>query len=186
MSPQVWIWIAIVPLLAWLYYRRMRRFIGRQPIRTRRMLVRVGILSLVLIFFGQLVLHRAVLLGDLGGGVAVGAVLGFIGLRLTRIEVTAEGDFYTPNSWLGIAVVALLIGRLVYKFAVLMPQMQHSMTAGVPHAGTASSPMLALYTQHPLTLLIYGIVIGYYLAYFGGLLIHHRRVLAKRASHSGA
>lgn len=31
------------------------------------------------------------------------------------------------------------------------------------------------YTSSPLTMLVIGLLIGYYLVYFSGLLIHHRR-----------
>lgn len=174
MSPHAVTWLVLIPILGLLYYRRLRRFIGRQPIRTRRMAVRVALLAVVLLFFGSLAVHQPQLLAWLGGGAFAGALLGGIGLRLTRIEVSDEGDFYTPNTWLGMAVIALLIGRLVYKYLVIMPQMASA--AGSPQAG--QSALLQAYTQHPLTLLIYGLVIGYYLAYFGGLLVHHRRVLA--------
>jgi uncharacterized membrane protein (DUF106 family) len=31
------------------------------------------------------------------------------------------------------------------------------------------------YASSPLTMLVIGLLVGYYIAYFSGLLIHHRR-----------
>jgi hypothetical protein len=48
----------------------------------------------------------------------------------------------------------------------------------MPHAG-AAAPMLAPTTPQlgnsPLTLLVVGLMIGYYVSYYAGLLVHHRR-----------
>jgi hypothetical protein len=34
--------------------------------------------------------------------------------------------------------------------------------------------------QSPLTLLTFGLVLGYYICYYGGLLIHHQRIVRSR------
>ncbi len=38
------------------------------------------------------------------------------------------------------------------------------------------------YTYSPLTMLVVGLLVGYYIVYFSGLLIHHRRF---QQSHPG-
>src|SRR5437870_10941114 len=47
-------------------------------------------------------------------GMAVGAVLGLLGLILTRWESHPEGLFYTPSRWLALLVMLAIAARLVY------------------------------------------------------------------------
>jgi hypothetical protein len=93
------------------------------------------------------------------GGVAAGVALGFLGLRLTRFEVTPQGLYYTPSAHLGIGLSVLLIGRLGYRAMQLYSG---------PGVSDASTPMPA--AGSPLTLLIFGALAGYYISYAGGLL----------------
>jgi hypothetical protein len=91
-------------------------------------------------------------------GAAVGVLLGILGLRLTRFEVTEAGHFYTPNAHLGIALSLLLVGRIAYRFVSMQ-------WAG----GAAAGPPPDLVSS-PLTLLIFATMAGYYVLYAAGIL----------------
>ncbi len=152
--------ILFAGLIAWSIYRRVRRNIGRQKLRPRRITVSIVILSVVTILLFSLSLTYPPLLLGLGGGLLLGVPLGLVGLRLTRFETTGEGHFYTPNTQIGIALSLLFVGRLAYRFWVF-----HNADAapGGPPA-----------FQSPLTLFIFGLIAGYYLVYYVGLFIHTR------------
>lgn len=47
-------------------------------------------------------------------GIGVGAVLGLLGLALTRWESESEGLFYTPSRWLAFIIVFAIAARVVY------------------------------------------------------------------------
>jgi hypothetical protein len=165
MTPNM-IYALMIPLMALGIWRRVRGSFGRQPVRRKRMIARIGFLTLVgsLIAWGGL--HNVRLLEGLLGGVLVGVAMGTVGLRLTRFERDAAGnDLYIPNVWIGGILSALLVGRLAWRFVALMPQLQDPAMA---HATPA-------FGNSPLTLAIFGLIIGYYLCYFAGLLVHHRR-----------
>jgi len=154
---------AVAVYLGWRVYRRVRKNIGRQPLRTKRMVVRITLYSFLTVLLGI----SAVLFGGtnvlmgLAGGLALGAGLGFYGLHLTKFEATAEGRFYTPNRYIGVGVSTLLVVRLAYRLILF------SGLAGQPPA----QPQLM---QSPLTLFLFGLLAGYYMAYFTGLLLKGR------------
>jgi hypothetical protein len=147
-------------LMAWGVYRRVRRNIGRQPLRPRRIISSIVIFSLVSILIICTSLQMPKLLLGIGGGLLLGALLGFVGLRLTKFETTDAGHFYTPNTHIGIALSLLLAGRMIYRFIVLN-DFSNTMSAGHP------PPF-----QSPLTFLIIGLTFGYYLVYYIGLFVH--------------
>jgi hypothetical protein len=121
-------------------------------------------------------LHKIELAEGLLGGVIIGAALGVLGVRLTRFETDpVRGDCYVPNPWIGALLTALLLGRLAYRFIVAMPQMQHAQAAASAASGAGASSWSSGYDASPLTMLMLGLLIGYYILYFTGLLIHHRR-----------
>jgi hypothetical protein len=47
-------------------------------------------------------------------GIAVGGLLGLLGLALTRWESHPEGLFYTPSRWLALIVVFAIAARVLY------------------------------------------------------------------------
>ncbi len=157
--------VGIAAFIAWRVYTRTRRMLGRQRFSSRRPWFTVCLFPLLILMLLLATLAHAVAWLSLVVGVAIGAGLGFYGLRLTRFEVTPTGLFYTPNTHLGIALSLLFIGRIVYRVAQLY-------VLGSASAG----PDPAMFAGSPLTLAIFGTLAGYYVAYAAGLLRWQYRV----------
>lgn len=114
----------------------------------------------------------------LAGGAVVGIGLGLLGLRLTRFEVTPTGRFYTPSAHLGVALSVLLVCRIAWRFAA----------GGFPGAAGAGSSGPPAGSLTPLTLLLVGMLAGYYTTYAIGLLrwsARSRDLVPSEASGSG-
>jgi hypothetical protein len=92
------------------------------------------------------------------GGIVLGVAFAFLGLHHTRFETTEEGHFYTPNTYIGVALSVLLVGRMAYRSFLLQ-------------YATDDKPQLGPF-QSPLTLFMLGLTIGYYLTYYIGLFVH--------------
>lgn len=168
MAPNLLMPALVSPLVAFMVWRRVRRQFGRQPVRRGPMMARVAILTVVAGLASLAGLHDPRLLEGLAGGLLGGVALGLLGLRLTRFERAVDGrDLYLPNPWIGAAVTAVLVGRLAWRFLVLMPY------AGA--TGPTMAPTAPQLGNSPLTLLVVGLMIGYYVSYYAGLLVHHRR-----------
>lgn len=165
MTPNVIVPIVVAPLIVWRLYARTRRSFGRQPIRPRRMWTRVGFLAAVAVLVAAQGFIDPRLAAGLGLGLAGGIALGLLAFKLTRFEIDGQNDCYFPNPWVGMALTALFLGRLLYRFMVLYPEMTGGAAGGY-----------ATYQRSPLTMAILGLLIGYYIEYYAGLLLHHRRV----------
>jgi hypothetical protein len=159
----VLIFLAIAALVAWRMYARFRRLVGRQRFSRRRPWVTVTLFPLLLAAIAFSIFPRGDASLALFGGVIAGAGLGLYGIRLTKFERTADELFYTPSAHIGIALSALLAGRVLYRLATQLP----ALTGGAagPPPGLASSP---------LTLAIVGTFAGYYVSYAIGLLRFER------------
>jgi hypothetical protein len=154
----------IAALVVWRMYSRLKRMVGRQRLSRVRPWLTVVFFPLLV---GLLLLasrDHAEAAGALSGGVVLGCALGWYGLRLTKFEHSPTGLFYTPNAHLGIALSLLLIGRLAYR-AVQVYAVHGSFQADS-----------AAFARSPLTLVIFGTLAGYYVAYAAGLLRWRRRV----------
>jgi len=147
-------------VVVWSLYRRVRRNIGRQLVRRRRKLFSIVIFTVVSAGLLVTSFSNPRLLLGLAGGLALGAGLGRFGLRLTRFETTDEGHFYTPNTFIGIALSLLFIGRLAWRFWSLR-ELETS----------SRHPALM---QSPLTFFLFGLIAGYYVIYYLGLFARTR------------
>src|SRR6478735_138773 len=154
----------VAALVGWRLYSRVRRMVGRQRLSKVRPWVTICLFPLLVavLLVGSLA-HRHVAFA-LMAGVAAGAALGVYGLRLTKFEPTATGLFYTPNVHLGVALSFLFIARIGYR-AVQLYALPSSLQEGS-----------AAFARSPLTLLIFGMLAGYYVAYAVGLLRWSHRV----------
>ena len=173
MDPKLITPVLIVAFIAWAMYRRVRRTIGRQLVSPARMQWRIGMLSLIGGLFLFTSLRDMNLFGAMVAGLAAGAALAWFGLRHTKFETTPQGHFYTPHTYIGLAVSALLLGRIAYRFLAVYPAM-HA-------AAQADANPFAAYQRSPLTLAIFGVLVGYYVAYYIGVL-NKSRSLATAAA----
>lgn len=167
MDPRLVTPYLVAALVIWGLYRRMRRSFGRQRVTEGRMWLRIGIFTVltvitVLVTVGTAAAHDFKVLGGLVAGIACGAVLGYVGLRHTRFEVTSEGRYYTPHTYMGLAVTALFVGRLVYRFL--------SIYDGTLPAAAAAARGFGAYQANPFTLAALGVLAGYYVLYYLGVL----------------
>ncbi|AMP02197.1 putative membrane protein [Collimonas arenae] len=149
----------IAALIVWRLYSRIRRTVGRQKLSNVRPWITICFFTWLV---GMLLLgsitntaHAAAI----AGGVLLGAGLGVFGHRLTKFEKTSEGMFYTPSLHLGIALSLLFIVRIGYRAIQLFYFSSEPVVW--PSANLSGSP---------LTLLIFGILAGYYVTYAIGLL----------------
>jgi hypothetical protein len=174
--------LIMLPLLAWIIWRRISRSFGRQPIQRKRMIFRIVMFAIIGGLLALSGLHKLALAEGLFGGVLLGGTLGLLGLRLTRFEADpVKGDCYVPNPWIGALLTVLLLGRLAWRLLVLWPQMQHASTLAATQGPAAQIQPMG-YASSPLTMLVIGLLVGYYIVYFSGLLIHHRRFQLARQS----
>lgn len=154
--------LLLVPLIVWRMYSRIRRLVGRQRASRVRPWITLAVFPLFIALFAW-VTGPSAALAWLAGGVGAGALLGVYGLRKTRFERTAEGRFYTPSAHLGIAVSLLFAGRILWRLAEL-------------YFGGSAAFLGAPFVRSPVTLAIFGVLAGYYMAFAIGLVRWQRSV----------
>ena len=145
-----------------LYYRRMRRYFGRQPWQPKRTLARVIILAIVsaLLVWSAVVLPHVAL--GMATGAVVGVVIGLIALRHTHIEVHEGMASHTPNPWIGGGLALLLVARLAWRWS------EGALSSGMNQAAQNASP---------LTLAIAAALVMYSLTQAIGLIVRMRALL---------
>jgi hypothetical protein len=92
-------------------------------------------------------------------GLLSGALLGVLGLVMTRWEPTAATLHYTPNRWLVLIVTFAVTARVLYGLW---------RSWSVARAGVSGAPVVLAFGI-PESLAVGGTVIGYYLMYALGL-----------------
>jgi ABC-type nickel/cobalt efflux system permease component RcnA len=169
-SGQSLTYVAVGSLIAWRLYARIRRMVGRQRLSRYRAPVTLVVFGGLVLLVALPSLARPERLAWLLLALACGVALGLFGLRQTTFEVIPkQGFFYTPSTRLGIALTLLFVARIAYRVfeTLAAPSMPRS---------------AAEFAQSPLTLSVFGLLAGYYIAYAAGLALWRARVLeAKRA-----
>jgi hypothetical protein len=168
------IWPYVIAALAVLViYRRFRRSFGRQPLRPGRMGVRLGILVLLGCSLIPVALKSGQFLAADLLGLAAGAALGIWGADRTRYLTVAGQLHYVPHTYTGIAVSLLFIGRLVYRLVQIYGG---NGTAGSPDTALAGPGMASPMMQSPLTVGLVAAVVGYYVSYYGLVLLKSKHI----------
>ena len=161
--------VLLTPLIAWRVYRRFRKNVGRQPYRPVRLVAYGAMFLATIALIGAVSFGKPMSLLGLATGVVLGAVLGFLGLRLSVFERRDAGSFYTPNTLLGGGISVLFVGRLLYRFIVLNQATDRPQWS--PQNLAAS----------PLTLALFGLTAGYYIVFSIGVVWTMRRIKSPTA-----
>jgi hypothetical protein len=162
-------------LILFALFRRARGLITRQKIRPNAMALRLGTFAVLGVAILLLTLTNApLLLGDLIG-LALGAGVAWVGLRLTAFDRQPDGLYYTPNKYIGIGVFVLFALRLIYKLVVGLSAVDT--LAGTTPRG-AGLYALSQLSSDPLTTAVYFLLIGYYAFYYTMLILRYRQTAA--------
>ncbi len=167
--------LILVPLILWRLYSRVRRMVGRQRLSKWRARITLTIFPLLVLMLASAAFMYPERLVLLAAGVAAGGALSVYGIRKTQFEATPGMLYYTPNAHLGIALSALFIARILYRFVEVYA------------TGLAANASNADFARSPLTLAVFGLLAGYYIGYAIGLLRWRSGVLrAKREREAAA
>jgi hypothetical protein len=173
------VWYALfAALLVFSIYRRLRRNFGAQALRPKSMGVRVIVLAVLAAILLPLALHSSEFLLLAAAGLGAGVTLGLFAASRTRFEKRDAVLYYVPHTYTGLLVTALFLGRLLYRLFELYASGALSGAAPGPSAGAQGpDPYGTQAMLHsPLTLGIFFILIGYYITYYGRLLVKSRHL----------
>lgn len=171
-SANGWIIAVVAVLLCYRLYQRFRANIGPQRVSERRLILRAVIFAALGVFLALAPGVSRLSQEAMGTGLVLGVLLGALGLNHTRFEKRGEQPFYIPNTYIGLGVTALFIGRIAYRIVTVYPQMQQQAGGALPR------PHWFGPQQSPLTLALFGLVVGYYVVYNLGLVVLSRRAHA--------
>jgi hypothetical protein len=154
--------IAIILLIIFAICRRVRRHIGWQLYKKRALIIRSSIFIIigVLLLTGGIA-NSMVYLSD-AIGLVIGSILAYIGLRTTEFQEQNERLYYRSNTWLGVALIAIVLGRIAYRFFVVYEEIGKMKASG----GTPDQYNYSTYTSHPLTAGMIFILVAYYAVYY--------------------
>jgi len=162
--------IALVPVLVWRIYQRLKSQMTRQrSIMSRHYTGLLVFGGMVLVPLAELA-DRPFSLAALAAGALAGIGLGMHGLRRTRFEDTSEGYFFTPPMRMGVLVAMLLVARVIYLgIEIYMNQ-----------GSSQPNPRLS---DSPATMFCVGLT-GAYFATFSASLMRWRQRLRKAVDNT--
>jgi hypothetical protein len=164
--------LVLIPLLVWRIYFRLKGLLGgRRQSHLWRHLAPAILWPALIAAAAWHVKADLLALSSLGAGVLAGVWISRWSMRLTRLENSAQGRFYTPDLRHGMTVTMLFIARLLYGALDLYIDNR----AALPAPGGE-------FLRAPLSLLAFGLMAAYYAAYGYGLLRWRlgERTLAER------
>lgn len=170
---RIWPWIFAV-LVILMVYRRFRRNFGRQPLRPARMSARVAILIVLAALLAPTALRGIGYAAAEAAGAAAGVALALWGASRTRFVRDDGRLFYIPHTYTGVAVSALVLGRVAYRLVSMYP----AVSARHPTVGTGAPGMSfeSGMETTPLTLGLFFVLIGYYVFYYGRVIWKSKRI----------
>ncbi|QQZ09084.1 sporulation protein [Heyndrickxia vini] len=146
-------------LIGFILYRRIKRSIGFQPLRKRRLIVRITLFSilLILLLFTSAI-HPISYLYDLVG-IGLGVILLLFAVKHSTFEQKNEILFYRTHIWIESLILFLFLSRFlyrmieVYNLSKIQPQMDPQ-----------------TFGKDPLTLAVFFILAVYYIGYYSFIL----------------
>jgi hypothetical protein len=160
MVPAPVVVIALVPLVVWRMYSRIKRLTTRQHSRIWRHRTTLVFFPLLLLMMASMALDNPLVLAGMAAGLAGGVALGSASLSKTRFEQVGDDYFFTPHAQIGMLVACLFLSRMAWRFW----QMYSGVDSGQHD-----------FVRSPLTLAVFGILAGYYITYAIGLLRWRKR-----------
>ncbi len=162
-------WVAAVA--ASMFFKQMSRLVGRQKVTLWLVLQAAGFLLGGLLVLVTLIAFRQprALIGAVGG-LGVGLAIAGLGLSLTTVERRPDGEYYTPNVLVGMAVYALVLVRFAFRLVVGLQEVgRQAEYVASGYASTGGS--LSQYGADYWTAGAFFLLVGYTVIYNGGVVL---------------
>jgi hypothetical protein len=153
--------LILVPTLIWRIYSRLKLVFRRQESVTWRHWVGAAGLPVLLLAAAQSMLGNLPALSMMAAAAIAGAWMAFFALRKTRFENNGAKLYFTPPSRTAILVCMLFAARVLQIGVEFYVNRQSEQPRVINQAEVL---------QHPLTVLPFGLMLGYLAAYSVGLL----------------
>jgi hypothetical protein len=154
--------LLLVPLAVWRIYSRLKVVLGRTKSELWRHYATLAVMVVAILAVAVQVFGNWVAMAALAAGALVGAMLGRLSMKRSRLENRPDGFFYTQDRKLGLLVVMLFISRLIYRLFEAYLHM---------HNGVPLDPD---FLGNPISSWLFGLLGGFYGVY-AWLLIQWRR-----------
>jgi len=155
--------IALLPLLVWRVYQRLKTQMSRQRSILSRHYTGLLVFAAIVVVPVTELGERPFSLAALALGAVAGIGLGSYALRRTRFEDTSEGYYFTPPSRMGILVAMLLVARVLYLgIEIYMNQ--------------GSSQPNPRFSDSPATMFCVGLTGAYFATFSAGLMRWRQRL----------
>lgn len=145
----------LAPLVLWRVYQRIRRLTVRQQSHLWRHRISLFVFPPLILLMLVGASGSPLALAGMIAGIVGGSLLGLAALNKTTFERVGQDFYFTPFAPIGIVVSVLFLVRLGYRAVEFYTH------GGMPDNNFARSP---------LTLLVFGILAGYYMTNSYGLL----------------
>ncbi|MEX8520730.1 MAG: hypothetical protein AB3X44_19680 [Leptothrix sp. (in: b-proteobacteria)] len=162
---------ALLALIVWRVYVRFKRMVGRQRLTKYRLWVQLSLFPTLVLLLAWSGMSKPESLAWLGTGLAVGGGLAVYGLKTTLFQPEPGKLYYTLNACLGVALSSLFVLRVGYRI--------YEVSAARAQLGVAD------FARSHFTLLAFGLLAGYYIAYAIGLARWRSRVLLAKQRRLG-
>lgn len=160
--PNAAVALVLAPLVLWRMYSRVKRLTTRQRSRVWRHRTTLVFFPLLLLMFCATALQtNPIALVALAVGLPVGVILGRIAFGKARLEQVGDEFYFTPHAPIGMAVAVLFLARMGWRAYQVFT-----------HDPAATGQGFA---ASPVTLLTFGVLAGYYMAFAFGLLAWRKR-----------
>ena len=153
--------LILVPTLIWRTYARLKMVFRRQESVMWRHWVGAAGLPVLLLLAAQSMLGNMPALSMMAAAAIAGAWLAFFALKKTRFENQGAKLYFTPPSRTAILVSMLFTAR------VMQIGVEFYVNRQSDHPRVINSTEVL---QHPLTVIPFGLLLGYLAAYSIGLL----------------
>jgi hypothetical protein len=157
-----------IAILTLLIIRRLKRSIGFQKYNNVTIIVRMvlfGIIALFILAFDlgfNAIFSPAALIPD-AIGILAGLILAYIATNHAQFEKREDGLYFKTHIWVESLVVALFLGRFIYRIFILKDIFQPNQT-GQDHEHQMQ------YMHDPFTRSVLFVFCTYYLGYFSFIL----------------
>lgn len=173
--------LLIVALLGWSMYRRVRRTVGWQVLVPRRLRNRAVVFAVVaVLLLTQAALDVRIAIFD-AVGVVLGAALVYLAIMTTGFQQRGTEVYYRPNMWVGLGLVLILIGRVVFRLVYVYQDL--GSLQSVQQGGSINSSQLS-YANDPYIVSVFFLLCTYYIGYNLWLIRRHRQLVTNRRGDS--